>query len=387
MKIALAAPTHLPARRANTIQVMKMAQALVKTGHTVRLAVPGKPPADQLPTWEALARQYGLEAAFPVEWLPSRPSLRRYDYGVHALRWARGWGADLLYTRLPQAAALASRTGLPVIFEAHELPHGRLGPWVFRQFLRGQGARRLVAITHALAADLHQQFGSPLNPPFTCVAPDGVDLERYQDLPAPPAARAWLAEQRHDLQTLRRAEFTAGYTGHLYPGRGEELLLDLARQLPEICFLVVGGEPHAVERLHRLAQERQLDNLLLAGFVPNADLPLYQAACDVLLLPYGAQVAGSSGGDIAPYFSPMKLFEYLASGRAILSSDLPALREVLHAGSAAFAHPGAAAEWAQQLQSLREDGELRLRLGRQARQDAQRYTWEARSRAVLEGLA
>jgi glycosyltransferase involved in cell wall biosynthesis len=107
----------------------------------------------------------------------------------------------------------------------------------------------------------------------------------------------------------------------------------------------------------------------------------------VLLLPYGAQVAGSSGGDIAPYFSPMKLFEYLASGRAILSSDLPALREVLHADSAAFAPPGAAADWAQQLQSLRDDGELRLRLAHQARQDAWRYTWESRSRAILEGLA
>jgi glycosyltransferase involved in cell wall biosynthesis len=56
-------------------------------------------------------------------------------------------------------------------------------------------------------------------------------------------------------------------------------------------------------------------------------------------MPYKSKVAGNSGGDIAQVTSPMKLFEYLACGRAILTSDLPVLREVLSENNAAFYPP------------------------------------------------
>ncbi len=144
----------------------------------------------------------------------------------------------------------------------------------------------------------------------------------------------------------RQSCFTAGYTGHLYAGRGGELMIELAARLPEITFLLVGGEPPDVARLQAKVNARQLDNVILTGFIPNADLPLYQAACDVLLMPYQKPVAASSGGDIAPYLSPMKLFEYLACGRAILSSDLPVLREVLNPANAVLLDPETSRAWA-----------------------------------------
>ena len=152
------APTHLPSRRANTLQVMKMAQALVCLGHTVRVAAPG--PSPEPVSWEELARLYGLRVQFPVKWLPDWSFLRRYDYGLSGVRWAQGWRADLIYTRLPQAAALASTLGVPTILEMHDLPASRAGNWLFRRFLKGRGARRLVAITHALAADLAGKLGA-----------------------------------------------------------------------------------------------------------------------------------------------------------------------------------------------------------------------------------
>lgn len=379
MKIAIVAPTAIPARRANTVQVMKMAQALAGLGHTVRLAAPraGQPAASA--NWDDLARHYGLRQRFEIVPLAASPALRRYDYGWRAAGWARRWGAELLYTRLPQAAAAASLLGMPVILEIHDFPQGRLGPLLFRVFQRGRGARRLVVITHNLAGDLADRFQTPLSPPFTLVAPDGVDLERYQDLPAPEDAR-----QR--LPSLTGRGFTAGYSGHLYAGRGASLLLELAGRLPAITFLLVGGEPADVARWQAEAHRRGLKNLLLTGFVSNAELPLYQAAAEVLLMPYEWRVAASSGGDIARYLSPMKLFEYLACGRAILSSDLPPLREVLSAENAVLLPPGDATAWAEALQALCQDPARREALGAAARQDAHRYTWEARAQRILTGI-
>ncbi|MCI0519090.1 MAG: glycosyltransferase [Chloroflexi bacterium] len=373
MKIALAAPTHLPARRANTVQVMKMAQALTVLGHEVRLAAPQRP--DQPVSWNELARHYGLHSPFSVEWLPAHPALRRYDYGLRVLAWARRWQADLLYTRLPQAAALGSLLGLPTLFEAHDLPQGRMSVWLLRAFLRGRGARRLAAITRALADDL-AALGAP--PPFTQVAPDGVDLERYQDLPSPEEARRRLGGR------LRPERFTAGYTGHLYTGRGAELILRLAARLPQMDFLLAGGE--AADIAHFQAQAQGLENVFFAGFVPNADLPRYQAACEALLMPYQFRVAASSGGDISRYLSPMKLFEYLACGRAIVSSDLPVFREALHDGNALLLPADDLDAWTSALRALQGDPALRRRLSEQAQRDAQKYTWEARAVRLLEGL-
>ncbi len=368
-RIALIAPTYLPARRANTVQVMKMAQALTRVGHEVRVSVPGADP--DLP-WEALAEHYGLRAYFSVTWIKVHPRLRRLDYAWRALCWTRSWGAEVVYTRVPQAAAIASALRMPTVFEVHDLPGGRWGAWWFRRFLRGRGARRLVVISRALLTDLQARFIFP--PSLALVAPDGVDIDRYRDLPEP-------AQARHALGLPDR--FTAGYTGHLYPGRGVELLLDLAAQLPEITFLLVGGETPDVARLRKSVQTSGLSNVILTGFLPNADLPRYQAACDVLLMPYQRRVAASSGGDIGRYLSPMKMFEYLACGRAILSSDLPVLREVLHEGNAVLLPPEDAGAWVAALKALQADEARRAALAVQARRDAVRYTWEARARRIF----
>jgi glycosyltransferase involved in cell wall biosynthesis len=410
VKIAIIAPTEIPARRANTLQVMKMAQAMVVLGHQVRLAAPvaatrigpgagsdeenhgetGRP--GQAPTWNELARHYGLQHEFPLDWLPADPRLRRYDYSYRALRWARQWRADLIYTRLPQAAALASFMVMPSILEVHDLPQGSLGPWMLRRFLSGSGRRRLVVITRSLAADITQRMGISLQPPFTVIASDGVDLERYASLPSPPEARRALAPAFSEMAPmsgfqLQVERFTAGYTGHLYAGRGTELLLRLAERLPEINFLIVGGDPEDVAHFQAQARERQLKNTLLTGFVPNAGLPLYQAACDVLLMPYQKQVAASSGGDIARYLSPMKLFEYLACERPIVSSDLPVLGEVLNSENAILLPMEDIQAWCKALLDLQNDRQLRERLAAQAHRDAQQYTWEARAAKILEGLA
>lgn len=375
MKIAVVAPVTLPARTANSLQVMKMSQALAGLGHSVCLAYPAPPGRESL-RWEDLARHYGLSRPFDLVALPASPRLRRYDYGLRGLQWARRQGADLLYTRLPQAAAFASLSGLPAIFELHDLPSGTMGPLFFRLFLRGRASRRLVLITQALAEDLQQVYRIP--PELVLVSPDGVDLERYADLPHPPEARSRLG-----LPGLPVERFTAGYSGHLYPGRGSDLLLELARRLPAMSFLLMGGEPNRVEEVQRRAAELGLENLTLTGFIPNADLPDYQAACDLLLMPYERRVQASSGGDIARYLSPMKVFEYLACGRAILSSDLPVLREVLHPGNAVLLPPGDAGAWAEAIAALQADPDRRLALGRQARLEASRFTWEARAEKIL----
>jgi glycosyltransferase involved in cell wall biosynthesis len=371
MRIALVAPGSIPAHTANSIQTMKMAQAFVALGHDLRLYAPGEDPQA---SWDELADHYGLRHKFPIQWRPRRRFLRGYDYGGATVMDAKAWGADLVYTRHPQAAAFGAQRGLPAILEMHDLPHGRGGPRLLKVFSDGPGARKLVAITRALADALRESYRLPDKLEIQ-VAPDGVDLERYANLPTPSDARRQLGLPD---------TFTAGYTGSLYAGRGIELILALAHRLPEMHFLIAGGRDDEVARVRQQAAD--LNNLTLIGFVPNAELPRYQAASDVLLAPYQQQVSASSGGDIAAFLSPMKLFEYLASGRPILAGQLPVLREVLNDQNAILLPGDDADAWATALHLLAADAGARQRLGAAARHSAQGYSWRARAAAILDGL-
>jgi glycosyltransferase involved in cell wall biosynthesis len=380
MKVLLAAPTYLPSRRANTLQVLKMAQALQEIGHEVRVLVPD-PHKDRIPDWESLSHHYGLNQKLDLYWLPVNARFRSYDYGYKVIQQFRIWDADLLYTRLPQAAALASTLQVPTIFEIHDLPGGRVGPWLLRVFLKGRGAQRLVVITEALRDALDNQVSSLPDAPFTIITPDGVDLSRYENTPTPKEARESLKVRGHfPLPTDR---FTAGYTGSLYEGRGMKLILALARHLTDITFLIVGGSPDSLKALQAEVEQHQLENVILHGFVANMELVEYQSACDVLLMPYQEKVAASSGGDIAPYLSPMKLFEYLACGRVILSSDLPVLREILDESNAVLLPPSDVFAWVNVLREIKDDLPRWKALAAQARRDSERYTWEARAIKIL----
>ncbi|MGZ9223022.1 MAG: glycosyltransferase, partial [Anaerolineales bacterium] len=207
------------------------------------------------------------------------------------------------------------------------------------------------------------------------IAPNGVDLERFASLPDPVAARRQIG--------LREAP-TVMCTGHLYAGRGADLFLTLAKSLPQAHFVWVGGRP---EDIGNWKQKAASENITFTGFIPNRDLPLYQAAADILLMPYSRSIMGSSGtADSASVASPMKMFEYMAAGRAVVSADLPVIREVLNEGNAVFCEPDHPGAWKFAMETLLDDERQRAALGKQAKQDVQGYTWLARAKRILNGF-
>ena len=374
MRIALISASRVPSRTANSIEVMKVCQAFMDLGHEIHLWLPGPEPRMD---WAEMKTFYGIRDSFPISWLTSLRILRRYDFSLRAVLRARAWGPLLCYVWPLQAAAIASSIGLPTALEVHDRPQGRLGPILFRRFLEGGGAVRILPITEAMRAWLNGAYQVDLKPPFAHIAPMGVSLEQYHELPDPGVARKELGLAQG---------FTAGYAGHLYAGRGIDLLEDLARRNPDVHFLWAGGESTAIDFWRGRLQQAGLKNVHLLGFVPNERLPLVQAACDVLLMPYERRISVSSGGDTAQFASPMKQFEYLASGRVILTSDLPVFREVLNEGNALLLPPEDAAAWNQALNQIKRGGSHWKSLAEQARKDAVQYDWRARAQRLLEGL-
>ena len=374
MKIAVITNSRIPSLTANSIQAMKVCQALMQTGHDVRVFAPRE--ADPMPPGD-LARHYGLRLVPSLEWLPSIRQLKRLDFILLAQRAAEKFDADLVYTWLPQSAVVALWRRYPAIIEMHSDVGGRMGAWWLRQFWKLPGRRLMTVTTRALKKALERSAGFGFENEAVTVAPNGVELERYESLPDPASARRSL---------LLKNRLTIGFTGHIYPGRGADLLFDLARQMPGVNFLWVGGTPELVSFWQKKLETVGAKNVIMTGFVEHERIPLYQAAADVLLMPYGRSISASSGQDIAEVINPMKMFEYMASGRAIVSADLPVIREVLHERSAVFCEPGNVEAWKSAIETLLLDEKKRTALGAQARRDVERFTWEERARRILNGL-
>jgi glycosyltransferase involved in cell wall biosynthesis len=370
MNIVCISASFVPSETANSIQMMKAVHALAQLGYEVTLLVPT---SNQKSSIEDLQSFYGLSTPFKIEHLSSA-SRRRFFWS--AVRRAANLQPDLVYTWVPQSAVYALLHRLPVIIELHDLPSGAVGPWWHRLFLWIPGRKRMMVITHALEDTLDHRYGKHLVPEDMILAPNGIEPERFENLPAPQLAR-------HQLGLVDA--LTIACTGHLYAGRGVEIFIELARVIPEAQFVWAGGKPEDVAAWRE--QTANLRNVTFTGFIPNDRLPLYQAAADILLMPYGKFIGISSGGgNSAAISSPLKMFEYLAAGRAIVASDLPVFREVLNERNAVFCPPDDVPAWIAAVRNLLNNPARRDALAVQAKNDSRRYSWTERAKRGLNGF-
>lgn len=375
MKIVAIAGSQIPSDTANSIQVMKACNALMQLGHDLTLIVPRYSTVHRSLSTVNLKSHYGIQEDFPIEWIAS-PSRRLFTF--QSVQRARALQPDLLYTWFPQSAVFGLLYRIPTVYEIHLQPTGALGPAWHRAFAALRGRKRLASITQALVDVLERRHNIRFKADEVVIAPNGVDLERFASLPDPVTAR----------QTLNLPSApTVMCTGHLYAGRGADLFLALAKEILHARFVWVGGRPEDVNKWKQRADEHDIRNTVFTGFIPNQDLPLYQAAADILLMPYSRSIMGSSGtADSASVASPMKMFEYMAAGRAIVTADLPVIREVLNEKNAVFCEPDEVGKWKVEIEGLLADELRRVELGKRAREDVQGYTWLARAERVLKGF-
>jgi len=411
MKILYLSGFVLPSRAAHGVHVMRMCQAFAKNGHQVTLFAWGRRGEGILPLnrgqdaresgmgfqpmnhrqdadatrsrgqdardtqgRDALATDlynyYGVENTFSVKLLPvprmrggtffSLPrlyqELRTYDPG-----------AVLVYARSIYGASLAAHLGFRIIYEAHSPPPHALIHWLEKRLLRGTSLQKLIVISGSLKGIYLSSFG-PIRHVEVCH--DAADIPSV----ASAADYPWPG---------RAGRLQVGYTGHLSRGRGVEIILGCAERLPQHDFHIVGGREQDIQYWRRQGRA----NVHFHGFIPPALVPVVLSKCEVLLLPAqkGLRVVGRNI-DISGWMSPMKLFEYMASRRAIIASDLPVLREVLSEDQAILVAPEELDGWVSAIEKC-ENREYRDRLATAAYEEfLAKYTWEERAARVLTGI-
>jgi glycosyltransferase involved in cell wall biosynthesis len=240
-----------------------------------------------------------------------------------------------------------------------------------------------VTITAGLKTGLERRFGAR---PRIAVVPDGArvatDYTDDTDKTTEEGDRGSLSPSSV-LRPSSSSPFTIGYAGHLYPWKGVDLVVEAIAALPDTRGLIVGGHEQEADlaRVKALAESLLCSTrITFTGMLPPAQVPARLREADVLVLPNPPSALSKD------FTSPLKLFEYMASGRPIVASDLPSIREVLRdGGNAVLVDAGNPQALTAGIRRIKDEPALGATLAAQALEDVREYTW-ARRAEKLEAL-
>ncbi|TCS38561.1 glycosyltransferase involved in cell wall biosynthesis [Paucimonas lemoignei] len=353
------------------VHIEEMIEALREQGHEVIIVAP--PSAEK----EAFGSDAGLVAWLKrhlpqwfyelMELAYSLVAYRRLDKAVKQHR------PDCLYERynlfLPAGIWIKRKYKLPMLLEINApifeerakydgLSLKRLARW--SQGYAWRNADYVLPVTQVLA-DIVASYG--VQRERIVVIPNGINEKRFAQAPDTEAAKATLGLQ---------GKLVLGFTGFVREWHGLDKVIDLiANDPPESSrhLLVVGDGP-ARSALEQQAKELDISHrVTFTGIVGRDEVARYVAAFDIALQPA-----------VVAYASPLKLFEYLALGKAIVGPAQPNLMEVLTDGhNAVLFNPDQAGDLPRAISHLCADADMRRVVGDNARLtiSTKKLTWQA----------
>ena len=367
MKLVYLSNAVIPSRKAHSIHVMKMCHSLTKAGASVQLMTARREEKNLY-----VKNPFEFYSVYPdfkihkVHWFQSLPG-KYYLFGLMSALKSISLKPDLIYGRYLFGVFFAALLGKSVIFESHsdEYNRGVIHRWMIRFLSRSKRCKKIVVISNALKEAYHKEFSQIRDK--IIVAHDGAD--RMMPL---------------KKNTSTKNDFTVGYVGSLYPGKGMEIVSELVKKCPDIQFTVAGGSDKEVQTWK--SELSGSSNINFHGFIPHSDVHETLKQFDILVAPYQRKV--DVGMDISRWMSPLKIFEYMSAQKPIISSDLPVLQEVLsHRENAILCSPDDIENWANAIYELRDNPELRNEISAKAyREFEAKYTWDRRAKTILESL-
>ena len=356
------------------VHIDEMIAALRALGHEVIVVAPAATASFGANAgWSARLKR--CLPRFSYELMELAYSLHAYRQLVKAVKLHR---PDCLYERynlfLPAGVWLKRRYGLPMLLEINSpifeerarydgLALRRLARW--SQAYTWRSADFVLPVT-AVLAGIVAAYG--VDAWRIIVVPNGINSERFGQPVDVAAAKRALGLQ--DALVL-------GFTGFVRDWHGlDHVIALLAAETTPACHLLVVGDGPARAALERQARALGVSaKLTFTGVVQRDDVARHVAAFDIALQPA-----------VVAYASPLKLFEYLALGKAIVAPAQPNITEILtHDANALLFDPGDADGLRLALGALCADAALRQRIGRQARATiAERgLTWRANAERAV----
>lgn len=361
-------PEPLPLQKARAIQVMHTLAALAEHPFEITLAyVP-------TPAGENPFTVYGLHQPDNVTLLPlsNRLPWPLHRMGVQSgqlfVRRLLAWihqqqqkqlAPEMIMVRHIKLAArlLEADADLPLLYEAHEIFVAGASPAKAERLARMealvlQKARGVITITKQLGILLSQRY--QVQRGYT-VIPSATQL------PSSPIDKNW-----------EQAKTRIIYAGSMYGWKGVDDLVAATAYLPADHEVhLIGGSEDNISKLRHAAPANGA-KLVFHGYLSHQEVMQHLADACIAVLPNRA-------GSVSDFTSPLKLFEYMASGCAIVASDLPVLREILNREDASWCVAGNPEQLADAILKLTKAPESAARMASRTTLASSQYSWTGRA--------
>lgn len=373
MRIAYCTNVRLPNERAHGHQIAAVTKALVDGRHDVTIFAPFRKNHIR----QDFSSYYRASTNIRLVHLGSFDPIASPIFpGVLGL-WILNWmlrrnltnvlhDYDLLYTRSPSLldAMIASR--IPTVLELHRLPTRGKSHFVSLC----NRCRLIVCLTRPMANEL-SAWGVTAR---TIVESDAVDLSRFDDASAPP----------HRVE--KPLIVYAGQLESMGLSKGIPELLAALKILSERGIpyhaIIAGGPERSKARFTASIPPPLRSHITFTGHLPASEIPTLLHSASVLVYP----APQSSHPFYRRDTSPLKLFEYAAARRPIVSADLPPIRDVFTDAMVTFVPSGDAAALAEALADVLRHPERFAEKIRQARKAVENHTWEKRMERILSAI-
>lgn len=273
---------------------------------------------------------------------------------------------DLVHTRDPRIVKTCISAGIPVIYEDHNEDYHLSETNL--DFLNQPMVRAVVAITTSVASRL-ELLGVARSK--IVVQDSGVNRRALQRFPV--RAEAW----RRSLLGDGRCDRLVAYSGGLQTERGIAHIMKAALHMPDVMFALAGGYKRDIAHWLAMAKEFNLLNVRFLKYLPQAQAIELQQAADAVLM---TREPGARGA----ISSPLKYFEYLASGTPVVSAATAVLREKDTTGLASIWYdPEVPETLVERLRELFKTYPRRIDGYAANIEQARQYTWQERQKKIL----
>jgi glycosyltransferase involved in cell wall biosynthesis len=378
MKFYYIANIRLPTEKAHGVQIMKMCEAFGDLGHEVTLIVPWRFNAIQGEpfAYYSVRKTFAIKRVFSLDLIAfGAPGflVQMFSFACSAALYGHYKRPDLFYSRDSGVVATLSFFGLrPLIWEVHT------AVWNFLAGRATRSAEKIITISNGLA-DFYEGHGVPKEK--LSIAHDAVDAREFEIAETKEVIRKEL-----ELPEGRAIiEYVGKFRTMGHPKGVEEIIQiggNLKHKHPELFLLIVGLNNDELPLAQEVATQAGLTagDYRLVAHVPRHMVPRYIRAADILLMNY------PNTPHYARIMSPLKVFEYMASGVPMVSSDLPSLREVLPEGSVCFVPPDDPTAFGIGIERVLDNPEYAQSLGENAHRAVVVHSWEKRAEAILQAI-
>ncbi|MHB0865504.1 MAG: GtrA family protein [Minisyncoccota bacterium] len=374
MKLLYIANIRLPTEKAHGIQIMTMCEAFARLGHTVELVVPSR----RTPITEDPFSYYGVERTFTITRLPTFDTvswgragfwLQVLSFIFHAARYARRSSAEVIYSRDPALFFFGRMPlGTKLVWEIHTKPTLRVAKMIRKSLVR------IVAISGGLR-DVLVESGVPQE--RIIVAHDAVNADMFAHILDRQTTRRELS-----LPQDKKLIAYIGKYKTMGESKGVEEVIAVVGAVhathADAALLLVGLNPDEFAEVEMLTEAAGLAGAAyLIGHVEHKNVARYMRAADVLVMNY------PNTEHYARFMSPLKLFEYMASGTPIVTSDLPSIREVLDDVTAYFFKADDSDDFHKTLEGVLGDPTTASKKAHAALRKVEELTWQKRAERII----